>query len=61
MKINRLLYLLLVVMAACNQQPVEEKPTPLFFGDIKPEGWMKAQMQFDITEGFVGNLDQLVP
>jgi uncharacterized protein len=61
MKINRLFYLLLVVMAACNQQPVEEKPTPLFFGDIKPEGWMKAQMQFDITEGFVGNLDQLVP
>ena len=28
---------------------------------IKPLGWMKAQMQQDINEGFVGKLDELVP
>ncbi|HNV99648.1 MAG TPA: glycoside hydrolase family 127 protein, partial [Chitinophagales bacterium] len=34
--------------------------TPLPFGSIKPEGWLKAQMQADL-EGFVGNLDSIVP
>ncbi len=32
----------------------------LKFGEIKPSGWMKSQMQSDM-DGFVGNLDRLVP
>lgn len=34
---------------------------PILFGDIRPEGWIKEQMLFDVREGFVGHLDQLVP
>lgn len=40
------------------------KETPVFstfpVGAIKPAGWLKKQMQADLN-GFVGNLDQLVP
>ena len=43
-----------------NQNKVEEKYQILPFGSIKPSGWIKVQMQKDV-EGFVGNLDQLVP
>ena len=39
---------------------VPEKYQSLPFGSIKPSGWLKVQMQKDMT-GFVGNLDQLVP
>ncbi|MBD0402397.1 beta-L-arabinofuranosidase domain-containing protein [Flammeovirga sp. EKP202] len=31
------------------------------FGDIQPEGWIKEQMKYDLKEGFVGHLDELVP
>ncbi len=37
-----------------------EKFYSLSFGSIKPNGWLKEQMQHDL-EGFVGNLDQVVP
>lgn len=43
-----------------NQNKLEEKYQILPFGSIKPSGWIKDQMQKDI-EGFVGNLDKLVP
>jgi len=33
----------------------------LRFGEIKPAGWMYAQMQRDLAQGFVGHLDELVP
>ena len=33
----------------------------LRFGEIKPAGWMQAQMQRDLVHGFVGHLDELVP
>jgi uncharacterized protein len=33
----------------------------LRFGEIKPAGWMRAQMQRDLEHGFVGHLDELVP
>jgi len=33
---------------------------PLDFGEIKPLGWLKTQMQKDL-DGFIGNLDALVP
>lgn len=42
------------------QEKVSEKYQLLSFGSIKPNGWIKVQMQKDIN-GFVGNLDQLVP
>ncbi|WP_375443847.1 beta-L-arabinofuranosidase domain-containing protein [uncultured Fibrella sp.] len=42
------------------QSPVREKYQLLPLGDVKPTGWIKAQMQHDL-QGFVGNLDRLVP
>jgi len=39
---------------------IPEKYQRLSFGSIKPAGWIKVQMQKDM-EGFVGNLDKLVP
>ncbi len=41
-------------------QPVEEKLQILPVGAIKPEGWLKTQMEQDM-QGFVGHLDSLVP
>ncbi len=43
-----------------NAQEKSETLQPLFFGNIKPTGWIETQMQNDIN-GFVGNLDNLVP
>lgn len=37
-----------------------QKYEQLPFGSVKPLGWLKNQMQKDLN-GFVGNLDQLVP
>lgn len=31
------------------------------FGDIKPCGWLRAQMQRDLEHGFLGCLDELIP
>ncbi len=42
------------------QESLNEKYQKLPFGSIKPSGWLKTQMQKDM-EGFVGNLDKLVP
>ncbi|MGE5376244.1 MAG: beta-L-arabinofuranosidase domain-containing protein [Bacteroidota bacterium] len=33
----------------------------LRFGEIKPAGWMRLQMQRDLERGFLGHLDELVP
>ncbi len=33
----------------------------LRFGEIKPAGWMRIQMQRDLEQGFMGHLDELVP
>ncbi|MEI6338443.1 MAG: beta-L-arabinofuranosidase domain-containing protein [Verrucomicrobiota bacterium] len=33
--------------------------TPLKFGDIKPRGWILAQMERDLRTGFAGRLDEL--
>jgi uncharacterized protein len=41
-------------------QPVNQYFQWLSFGEIKPEGWIKKQMQKDMA-GFVGRLDELVP
>ncbi|HAT76684.1 MAG TPA: glycosyl hydrolase, partial [Flavobacterium sp.] len=42
------------------QEKETEKFQLLAFGSIKPSGWIKIQMEKDIN-GFVGNLDQIVP
>lgn len=40
-------------------------PSPQFkwlnLGEVMPAGWIRAQLQMDITEGFAGNLDRLAP
>ena len=41
-------------------KPQNQKLEYLPFGEIKPAGWMKQQMQHDL-DGFVGHLDELVP
>lgn len=33
----------------------------LRFGEIKPQGWLRQQMQRDLETGFLGRLDELVP
>jgi len=40
--------------------PVKQKFSWLSFGEVKPSGWIKEQMQKDL-KGFVGHLDELVP
>lgn len=41
-------------------KPKKEHFSPLPCGEIKPAGWIRQQMVEDL-EGFVGNLDKLVP
>ena len=41
-------------------KPKKENYSPLPCGEIKPTGWIRQQMVEDL-EGFVGNLDKLVP
>lgn len=33
----------------------------LRFGEVKPAGWIRAQLQRDLEAGFLGRLDELVP
>lgn len=47
-----------VLLTAQTRLPETYQRLP--FGSIKPAGWLKTQMQKDLN-GFVGNLDQLVP
>jgi len=53
-------FLLILFPISMNAQNKPEKLQALPFGSIKPTGWVRIQMQKDI-EGFVGNLDKLVP
>jgi uncharacterized protein len=58
-------YILLIVnllmLSFMNAQEKKIEKYQIFsFGTIKPSGWIKVQMQKDLN-GFVGNLDQLVP
>ena len=41
--------------------PLKPKFTNLPVDQVKPDGWIKAIMQQDLTNGFVGKLDKLVP
>lgn len=55
-----------MVRAQTNEQSIIEqmKPMPeftsLLFGEVKPIGWLKEQMQADV-KGFIGNLKYLIP
>lgn len=45
-------------------QKVSVKPQTyqwLRFGEVRPQGWMRTQMQRDLEHGFVGHLDELIP
>lgn len=69
------LLLLIVILPCCSKktpsvektetpftttEPIKERFQPLSITEIKPEGWLKAQLQENLN-GFTGNLDQLVP
>ncbi len=41
-------------------EPMQEYYEPLSLGEIRPEGWIRYMMVQDMN-GFVGNLDRLVP
>jgi uncharacterized protein len=48
------------LIGMAQNKPLTERYQPLALGDVKPQGWIKTQMLQDL-QGFVGNLDQLVP
>lgn len=57
---SKLIAGLILFSLTMNAQNHSETFERLPFGSIKPSGWIKIQMQKDVN-GFVGNLDQLVP
>ena len=42
-------------------QPRPQALAWLRFGEVRPAGWMRAQMLRDLEDGFTGHLDELVP
>jgi DUF1680 family protein len=60
MKHLLLIFNLLTLSFMNAQEKKSEKYQSFPFGTVKPSGWIKVQMQKDVN-GFVGNLDQLVP
>jgi uncharacterized protein len=44
-----------------SQQILSPRFSWLRLGQVKPTGWIKAQLQMDLREGFAGNLDRLAP
>lgn len=55
---------MLLLSFSCKEEtPQNEKDvvyTQFYFGEIKPAGWLRHQMEHDM-EGFTGNLDKIVP
>jgi len=53
---------IILLVFICLKMNAQQKKTlqPLPFGSIKPTDWLAQQMQKDLN-GFVGNLDKLVP
>ncbi len=53
-----------VVVAAAKDSPpslVRPRFSWLRLGEVMPSGWIKAQMERDLIEGFAGHLDELAP
>jgi DUF1680 family protein len=46
---------------ASEQSPVAPSFRWLKQGEVKPAGWLKAQMERDLREGSIGHLDELAP
>ncbi len=44
-----------------QKSPRQQAFSFLRFGEIKPGGWLSAQLRRDLEHGFVGHLDDLVP
>jgi uncharacterized protein len=55
---KRLGLIALIILAGCMKN--QEKFDYLMFGEIKPAGWIREQMDRDLS-GFTGHLDELVP
>ena len=53
--------LIAAVPVASAQSPVKPSFSSLKLGEVMPSGWLKAQMERDITEGFAGHLKELAP
>jgi DUF1680 family protein len=48
------------IAAAPLRLPAAEAFQPLRLGEVKPEGWLQAQMTRDLVFGFQGHLDELL-
>ncbi|MFV1996071.1 MAG: beta-L-arabinofuranosidase domain-containing protein, partial [Verrucomicrobiales bacterium] len=46
--------------ASVGGLPVEEAFLPLRLGEVKPEGWLRAGLERDLTSGYAGHLDELL-
>jgi hypothetical protein len=56
MKNAILSFMILMCIISCKKEK-SLQINAIYFGDIKPKGWLGAQMQNDLTQGFVGELD----
>lgn len=76
MKKIRFIFSILIILAGltllCSQdpdliffnekhEPIEQEFSKLKLGEIRPEGWLKDQMERDVKNGLVRYLDSLVP
>src|ERR1017187_6809580 len=52
---------LMEAVSASGQTAVAPSFTWLKLGEVMPSGWIKAQMERDLTEGFAGHLKELAP
>lgn len=48
------------VTSSRAEQPAAEAFLPLRLGEVKPEGWLHAQLQRDLVSGYHGHLDDLL-
>ena len=48
----------IIILSGCMNR--QEKFEYLQFGEVKPTGWIREQMDRDLA-GFTGHLDELVP
>lgn len=53
--------LVAAAVEASAQSPVAPSFRWLKQGEVKPAGWLKAQMERDLREGSIGHLDELAP
>ena len=61
------LIMLVALTAGCRvslqkdaASPTKEAFLPLRLGEVKPEGWLQAQLKRDLVSGYHGHLDDLI-